>query len=105
MAINSRDRHNPGSSFGSDKQPLSYPFSVPSNQFALRFNPSSIQFLPLPFTHLSTDLVGEDGEECHNGAAKEEHEKEVRSPPTKRVLLQHSTIAIREDHVEEKIET
>jgi len=50
-------------------------------------------------------LVGEDGEECHNGAAKEEHEKEVRSPPTKRVLLQHSTIAIREDHVEEKIET
>ena len=78
---------------------------VPSNQFALRFNPSSIQFLPLPFTHLSTDLVGEDGEECHNGAAKEEHEKEVRSPPTKRVLLQHSTIAIREDHVEEKIET
>jgi len=50
-------------------------------------------------------LIRKDSEECHYGAPEEEHEKEVGCPPTKGILFKHPTIAIREDHIEQKIES
>jgi len=49
-------------------------------------------------------LIGEDGEEGHYGSAKEEHEEEIGSPSAEGVLFEHSTVSVREDHVEQEIE-
>lgn len=38
----------------------------------------------------------------HQHSAKHEHHDEVSAAAAKRALLQHATVAIREDHVEQK---
>ena len=39
----------------------------------------------------------------HEGATEHEHKHKISCPSTERALLQHSTVAVREDHVKQKV--
>ena len=40
----------------------------------------------------------------HEDTSKEEHIKEISRPSSERALLQHATVAVCEDHIEQEIE-
>lgn len=49
--------------------------------------------------------IDEERENGHQNAAVQEHHDKVGAAATERALLQHATVAVREDHVEQERET